>query len=339
MSKHYDWNRSLKCEIAGEPAYPKIFDCIIIGAGPAGMTAAIYAARRKLKTLMICGTIGGQMKWASDIENWTGVAQATGPELTNQFYAHIKKVDDDNAHFDLWLREKERVCQVKKSQEFFEIKTDSDQIFRTKTVVITTGKIPRMLNIPGEKTAMKGNGLSFSATSDAPLYKNKKMVVIGGGNSAMDVSLQLAKYTDDITIMTNLDHLIGEQCLMHRINEHPNISVKYSVKTHEIVLNEKNKVSGVQISEGEKSQEFFECEGIFEEIGQTPATDFVKDILELNDKNEIIVDRRMQTKIPGIFAAGDCTNEIHKQTIVAAGQGAIAALEAHEYVIKQEKNS
>lgn len=335
MSKHYDWNRALKCELNGEPPYPEIFDCIIIGAGPAGMTAAIYAARRKLKTLMVCGTIGGQMKWASDIENWTGVAQATGPELTNQFYAHIKKVDDDNDHFDLWLREGEKVSKIKKLKDLFEVEVEKGKQFLTKSIVITTGKIPRTLGIPGEKIAMKGNGLSFSATSDAPLYEDKKMAVIGGGNSAMDVALQLAKYTTDITIMTNLDHLIGESCLMHRVEENPRIKIKYEVQTHEIKLNENNKVCGLEITEGNKSQEFFECEGIFEEIGQTPATKFLEGVVELNDRNEIVVDRQMKTNIPGIFSGGDCTNEIHKQTIVAAGQGAIAALEAHEYVIKQ----
>lgn len=334
MNKHIDWNRASRCEIAGEPPYPEIFDTIVIGAGPAGMTAGVYAARRKLKTLMICGNIGGQMKWASDIENWTGVTQATGTELTNQFYAHIKKIDDDNSHFDLWLRENEKAASIKKSADFFEITTDNDKSFKTKSIVIVSGKIPRTLQIPGEEIAMKGNGLSFSATSDAPLYEGKKMVVIGGGNSALDVSLQLAKYTDDITIMTNLDHLIGETCLMHRVEENPNIKVRYNIATKEVMLNKDNKVSGLKLSEDGQIDEIFECEGIFEEIGQTPATKFVEGVVELNDGKEIIVDRQMKTSVPGIFAAGDCTNEIHKQTIVAAGQGAIAALEAHEYVIK-----
>jgi alkyl hydroperoxide reductase subunit F len=293
-----------------------------------------------MKTLMVCGTIGGQMKWASDIQNWTGVAQATGPELTNQFYAHIKRIDHDDKAFDLWVREEEKVTAIKKNSlqdkdyHVFEIATDSGQSFKTKTVVICSGKMPRTLGIPGEKTAMKGNGLSFSATSDAPLYRDKKMAVIGGGNSAMDVALQLAKYTDDITIMTNLDHLIGEACMMDRVEENPNISIKYSVGVEEVVLNKNNKVSGLRMTEGSEESYVFECDGIFEEIGQTPATGFVKEFLELNKGNEIIKDKDCKTSMDGIFAAGDCTDQQHKQTIIAAGEAAVAALEAHKYIIK-----
>lgn len=348
------------CAIAKHKDYPEIFDTIIVGAGPAGMTAAIYAARRKLKTLMICGTIGGQMKWASDIQNWTGVAQATGPELTNQFYAHIKRIDDDDKAFDLWVREDEKVTGIKKIEaknichpelvsgsiqmtdsgqagmtfHTFEVQTDAGESFMTKTVVICSGKMPRTLGIPGEKIAMKGNGLSFSATSDAPLYQGKKMVVIGGGNSAMDVALQLAKFTDDVTIMTNLDHLIGEDCLMDRVKENPNIEIKYSIGVEEILLSEANKVRGLRLTENGGDVYEFACEGVFEEIGQTPATDFARGIVDLNAADEIIKDKDGKTSVAGIFAAGDCSDQQHKQTIVAAGEAAVAALEAHKYVIK-----
>lgn len=328
------------CAVAKHARYPKIFDTIIIGAGPAGMTAAIYAARRKMKTLMVCGSIGGQMKWASDIQNWTGVAQATGPELTNQFYAHIKRIDDDDKAFDLWVREDEKVAEIKKiplqdkSYDAFVVTTDTGETFITKTVVICSGKLPRTLGIPGEKIAMQGNGLSFSATSDAPLYRDKRMVIIGGGNSAMDVALQLAKYTDDITIMTNLDHLIGEACMMDRVEENPNISIKYGVGVQEVLLDKKSKVSGIRLTEGKGAAYEFDCQGIFEEIGQTPATGFISKFLTLNAGNEIIKDKDCKTSIEGIFAAGDCTDQQHKQTIIAAGEAAVAALEAHKYVIK-----
>ena len=329
-----NWS-SLNCTPAQESSYPEEFDTIIIGAGPAGMTAAIYAARRKLKTLLIAGNIGGQMNWCSDIENWTGVIKSTGPELVRQFERHIKTVDHDNAHFDLWIREGEKVTGVTKKDAIFFVNTDEKQTFKSKTIVCTAGKKPRTLGIPGEEIAMEGNGLSFAATSDAPLYKGKKMAIIGGGNSAMDVAIQLSKFTEDITLMTNLDHLIGEAVLMEKIEKNPHIHILYEVQTHEIELNLNNKVSGIRISIGDREEEIFECEGIFEEIGQTPATNFLSSILELNEQNEIPVDRNMNTTVPGFFAAGDCTDEIHKQTIVAAGQGAIAALEAHKYLIKQ----
>jgi alkyl hydroperoxide reductase subunit F len=318
--------------------YPQVFDTIIIGGGPAGMTAAVYAARRKMKALLICGTVGGQMRWSSDIENYTGIAQATGPEMTKIFMDHIRKVDEDDAHYDLWVREDEKVEKIEKNNEIFTVTTGKGNIFQAYTLTITTGKVPRTLEIPGEKIAMQGNGLSFCATCDAPLYKNKKMAVIGGGNSAMDVAIQLSKFTPDVTIFTNLNHLIGETCLMEKIKNHPGIHVEYGTNTTEILLNAENKVSGIEYKQNGE-EKIFECEGIFEEIGQIPATYFLDGIVDLNDNNEIITNVRKQTSTPGIFAGGDCTDQPHKQVIVAAGEGAIAVLEAHEYLLRHEKVS
>lgn len=329
-----DWNRDQACALLTEPAYPEAFDAVIIGAGPGGMTAAIYGARRKMKLLLICGEIGGQLMSSSDIENWTGVAQATGPELTRQFYDHVKKVDDDNSHYDLWVREKEKVEKV--SGDFdsgFSIETDTGQLFKAKTVICTTGKVPRTLNVPGEAIAMNGNGLSFCATCDAPLYKDKKMVVIGGGNSAMDVALQLEKFTDEVTIFVYDDHLIGETCMMEKVKRSPHINIEYGVNTKEILLDDKDKVAGVAFAQGGENKAF-DCEGIFEEIGQLPATGFFDGFVELNDQNEIKVDRRCQTSVKGVFAGGDCTDGEHKQVVVAAANGAIAALEAHELLLR-----
>ncbi len=328
-----DWE-CVACTIDRKPDYPDLFDTIIIGAGPAGMTAAIYAARRKMKILLICGKVGGQMMWSSDIENWTGVGQATGPELTRIFFDHVRKVDNDNTHFDLWVREDERVEHISGSfDENFTIKTNTNKTFRAKTVICTTGKIPRTLNIPGEKTAMQGNGLSFCATCDAPLYKDKKMVIIGGGNSAMDVALQLEKFTDSVTILAYEKKLMGETCMMDKIEKSPKISVEYGIDTKEIMLDKNNKVTGVKVLQS-GTEKMFECEGIFEEIGQIPATDFLADFITLNKGKEIPTDRTCNTAVPGFFAGGDCTDQIHKQVIVAAGEGAVCALEAHEFILK-----
>jgi len=198
-----------------DPEYPAIFDVIIIGGGPAGMTAAIYAARRKMKALIITGKTGGQMMWSSDIENYTGVGQATGPELTKIFFDHVKKVDADNDHFDLWVREEEKVLSIISKDNLFFIESknkknsEPSQEFLSHTIVITTGKIPRTLNIPGESIAMKGNGLSFCATCDAPLYYDKHMAIIGGGNSAMDVAIQLSSGIDSTLVGAISKHELG----------------------------------------------------------------------------------------------------------------------------------
>jgi alkyl hydroperoxide reductase subunit F len=335
---HQDWNCAPCSLPETEPPYPEIFDTIIIGAGPAGMTAAIYAARRKMKILLLCGNIGGQLKSSSDIENWTGVAQSTGPQLAEQFFQHVKSVDKDNAHFDLWVREKALVEKIAGNFETgFEVSTKIGKKFKTRTIICTTGKVPRTLNIPGEKVAMDGNGLSFCATCDAPLYKDKKMVVIGGGNSAMDVALQLEKFTDDITIFCYGAALQGEICMIEKIKKSPRISVKYQVDTQEILLDKNQKVTGIKyMNTGNSTEEgvVFTCEGIFEEIGQIPSTQFLKNFISLNEKKEIPVNRNMHTSIRGFFAGGDCTNGDHKQVVVAASEGAIAALEAHELLLK-----
>ncbi len=337
MEHVYDWDNDGVCaRPKGEPPYPEVFDTIIMGAGPAGMTAAIYAARRKMKILLVTGKIGGQMMSSSDIENWTGVAQATGPELTNQFFKHVKKVDDDNAHFDLWVREGETIQSVGGNfQEKFWVKTSTGKMFRSKTLIATTGKVPLTLNVPGESVAMKGNGLSFCATCDAPLYKDKKMIVIGGGNSAMDVALQLEKFTNDITICVYGGELKGEICMREKIERSSSIRVECGVDTKEILLHENNAVRGIRVLQN-GTERVFDCEGIFEEIGQAPATEFLSGFVTLNDRREIPTDRRCCTKVQGFFAGGDCSDQAHKQVVVAASEGAICALEAHELLLRTE---
>ena len=329
-----DWHRNADESHNTEPKYPNTFDTIIIGAGPAGMTAAIYAARRKMKALMICGKVGGQMNWCNDISNWTGVAQSTGPGLKDQFFSHVQKVDQDNAHFDLWLKEDRKVINITKVGTDFFVATNNESVFRAKTIICTVGKVPRVLNIPGEDIAMRGNGLSFSATQDAPLYRGKKMVIIGGGNSAMDVALQLEKYTQDITIMTNLDHLIGEATLMEKVNTSPHIQIKYEIDMKEIRLDQKQKVRAVRFTQAGSQTQELDCKGIFEEVGHIPATQFLNDFVTLNKHGEIITDRLMKSSVSGFFAAGDCNDGYHKQVIVAAGEGAIAALQAHQYLLE-----
>lgn len=304
----------------------KEYDVIIVGAGPSGMTASIYAARREMKTLVICGEVGGEMKWYSKMDFCTGVTQATLPKITQMFEQHIS-----SREYPICLCPNETVIMVRKTQKGFLVKTSLNRTYSCKSLIITVGKIQKMLDVPGEEVAIHGRGLSLCSSSDAPLYKEKSVVVVGGGSAAMDVCLQLTRLTDDIVLMTDLKELIGNKKQIQKIASHPNIVVLEDVRIQEILLDKRKRVKGVRYQEGSQEKIHF-CKGIFKEIGHAPDTSFLQDFLTLNDKGEISVDRMCRTEYPGLFAAGNCTDQPHKQPIVSVGEGAIAALEARTYI-------
>jgi len=302
-----------------------LYDCIIIGASPAGMTAAVYGARREMKTLIICGEVGGKMKWYSSIDFCNGVTHAILPKVSEMFEHHIS-----SSEFPIELHSNDMAVLVQKNEDGFMVNTESDLQFHSKTLIICVGKIPKTLDIPGDELCLHGRYVSICDSSDAPLYKGKKIVIIGGGDSAMDTSLQLSKITDSVTIMTDIPCLKGNPKRIQKVIRDPHIVIKTNVKILEILVSEK-KVKGVRYSENKGAPQVLECEGIFEEIGYTPDTHFLKDFLYLNEKGEIPVDKLCTTQYPGLFAAGNCTDQPHKQAIIAIGDGATAALEAEKF--------
>ncbi len=300
-----------------------MYDTIIIGAGPGGLSAAIYSARKKMKTLIISGDIGGMAAQSGHIENYLGFEYISGPELVSKFQTHLMKYKDT-----VELKTGINVKKIKKTKNIFIAETDTGN-FKGKTIIIATGKIPKKLNIPGEKE-FKNKGVTYCATCDAPVFANKNTAVIGGGNSAMDAALSLEPIAKIIYILTINKQLIGDQIMLEKIKKSKKIKILTEVFAKEI--KGEQFVSNL-IYEDKKGKKFdLAVEGIFVEIGSIPSTSFIKGLVKLNKFDEIIVKRNTETNVKGIFGAGDATTVPEKQIIVAAGEGCRAALSAFSFL-------
>lgn len=297
----------------------KTYDLIILGAGPAGITAAVYAARKKIDFLVLSLDIGGQTAWSGDIENYTGYQFITGPELTSKFEEHMKA-------FSAPLNLPEEARGIKKENNLIKVITEKNE-YLSKTVIIATGKRPRMLNVPGEKE-FKNKGVTYCATCDAPLFKGKNVAVIGGGNSALDASLQLMKISPKVYIINIAPSLTGDPIMIESVNKSGNVEILNNSKVKEITGDKF--VKGIKIEKEGKIQAF-DVEGIFIEIGLIPNSEFDK-ITKHNEYGEIIVDCHNSTSVSAIFAAGDVTTVPEKQIIIACGEGSKACLSAFRYL-------
>ena len=297
----------------------KIYDLVIIGAGPAGITAAVYAARKKMDILVITKDIGGQASLSGDIQNYTGYQFISGPELAIKFEEHMRK-------FNFEIKENEEVKELVSKKGAFLLKTDKDN-YQTKMVIIASGKRSRELGVTGERE-FRNKGLTYCATCDGPLFAERDVAVIGGGNSALDAVLQLIKIANQIYVINIADNLTGDGIMREKIRADSKVSIFNNSRVKEILGD--SFVQSVKI-EGNKEEKILDVQGIFVEIGLIPNSDFVSG-LEKNERKEIIVNQRNETNIPGIFAAGDVTNVPEKQIIVAAGEGAKAVLSAFRYL-------
>jgi alkyl hydroperoxide reductase subunit F len=299
-----------------------MYDCIVIGAGPAGMTAAIYTARRKLKTLVLAKAVGGQMIWSADVENYTGFTMISGADLTLRFQEHMAALKED-----LEVKLDVEVVSLEKNITSFVIEDKQGNVYYAKSVIVASGKNPRHLGVPGEEKLF-GKGVAVCATCDGPLYKGKDVVVVGGGNSAMDAICSLSKSARQVYVINFTDDYTGEGLVKDRIMGCGNVKSFHSSKITEILGD--TYVTGVKFQKiGEPEQELA-VSGVFIEIGYEPSIGFA-DILEKNEKNEIKVDKDLQTSVPGIFAAGDINDAWGEQIIIAAGEGAKAAMAVSNY--------
>ena len=305
-----------------------LFDLIIVGAGPAGMTAAIYAARRKLNFFVVSMDIGGQMAWSSEVENYPGTTHSSGAELTRSFQKHMEI-------YKIKIK-REEVASISKKGKFCVVKTKK-QSYKAKAVIIASGKSPRKLNVPGEEKLF-GKGLSYCAVCDAPLYKDKIVAVIGGGNSGLEASLFLAKYAKRVYILELMEKLMGEPYLRDKVLKDKKIEIITGAKVKEVFG--KNSVEAFSYEKNGKENKL-DVNGLFVEIGLLTKTGFTN--VKKNKWGEIMIFRSTRsndenlTSVPGIFAAGDVTDIPAEQIIAAAGEGCKAALAAFDYIHRWER--
>ena len=297
---------------------PKLYDCIIIGGGPSALAASIYLARQKVNFAIITKDIGGQTLLSSDVENYLGYHFMKGSELVEQFRTHI-------ADYKIEVHEGTEVLKILK-KKVFTVKTKK-QDYKTKTVLVATGKQPKKLNVPGEKE-FYGRGVTYCATCDAPLFAGKEVIVVGGGNSAMDAALLLEKYCKKVSILTINPELKGDAILLQKIKKSSRIKIITNSKTKKIVGNKF--VSAINYAQNGIEKEI-KTQGVFVEIGLVPSSQMIN-FVKKNKWEEIIVNKENMTSVKGVFAAGDVTDICEKQIIVAAGEGAKAALDIIKYL-------
>lgn len=296
-----------------------VYDLVIIGAGPAGITAAVYASRKKMNFLVLTGNIGGQAAWSGDIENYTGYQFITGPDLAAKFEEHMKK-------YDIPVREGEEAISLEKRGDGLVTKSDRGE-YESKAVIIASGKLSKELGVPGEKE-FKNKGLTYCATCDGPLFAGKDVAVIGGGNSALDAALQLVKIAKKVYIINNMPSLGGDPVMREKIESSPIVKVINQARV--TVIKGGPMVSGIVVKSPNGETEM-PVQGIFVEIGLIPNSKFAS-IVEKNKFGEIKISSRNETNVPGVFAAGDVTDVPEKQIIIAAGEGSKATLSAFKYI-------
>lgn len=296
------------------------YDLTIIGGGPAGVAAGVYASRKKLKTLFLTDNFEGQSTVSEGIENWIGTIKITGKDLANNLEAHLRAYAGNMVD----IKEGSRVSKIEKKGEGFSV-TAKDQTFETKTILITTGSRRRKLEVPGA-AEFDNKGLTYCATCDGPLFSDQDVVVVGGGNAAFESAAQLAAYCKSVTIVNRSDVFRADEVTVDKVLAKPNVksiknAIPYEVKGDKFVSSFSYKDA--------KSGEVVEIPvtGIFVEVGLLPNTDFAKDIIELDMIGKIKVDPKTQeSNTPGIWAAGDCTDGLYHQNNIAVGD-AVKALE------------
>jgi alkyl hydroperoxide reductase subunit F len=306
-------------------------DITVVGAGPAGVAAAIYAARKGLNVTMIADSIGGQVKDTVGIENLIAVPKTTGTELTGNMQAHL-------SDYDITIKEFLRVEKIEKgypeSKTPKKLHLSSGEIIESKTVIIATGAKWRELGILGEKENV-GSGVAYCPHCDGPFFKGKDVAVVGGGNSGIEAALDLAGMVDHVTVFEFLPQLKADKILVEKAKAHDKITIIKNVATKEVIADNGKVVALVYEDRETGEVKEQRLSGIFVQIGLLPNSDFLNGVVELNQQGEVIIDERCNTTEPGIFAAGDVSTVPYKQIVIAMGEGAKAALSAFDFIIRE----
>jgi alkyl hydroperoxide reductase subunit F len=302
------------------------FDMLIIGGGPAGSSAAIYAARKGIKTGVVSERFGGQVMDTLGIENFISVKETEGPKLVQALEQHVKSYEVD-------IMNLQRAKALRQSSHGLEIELMNGAVLKSKSVIISTGARWREMNVPGEQE-YRNKGVAYCPHCDGPLFKGKKVAVIGGGNSGVEAAIDLAGVVSHVTLIEFDSKLRADAVLQTKLNSLSNVTVIKSALTKE-VLGDGTKVNGLIYQDRVNVTEHrLDLEGIFVQIGLLPNTDWLKGTLELSKHGEVVIDHKGETSLPGVFAAGDCTTVPFKQIIIAMGEGAKASLGAFDYLIR-----
>ena len=297
-----------------------MYDVIIVGAGPAGLTAAIYTSRRGLKTIILSKDLGGEAINIERIENYPGFKEIEGFKLIKAMEEQVKGFGVEFVY--------DEVVKITHKGKTFIVKT-TEKEYETKTIILAFGKTPRNLNVPGEKE-FTGKGISYCATCDAPLFRGKTVAVVGGGNAALDATILLSGIAKKIYLVHRRNEFRGFESFVNEVKKKKNVEFVFNSVVAEIKGDKKVKSVIIENANTKKRKEI-EVEGVFIEIGSEVKTDFIKDLVKLNN-NQVMVNKNCETSCPGIFAAGDVTDTPFKQIVVSAGEGAKAGLTAYNYI-------
>jgi len=299
-----------------------MYELTIVGGGPAGLAATVYAARKRLNALLISNDIGGQMNWTTSVENYLGYQLIEAPELISKFHTQVSQ-------FPVEQKIGYKVSRVEKTGSGLEIVTESGEKYQSRATIFATGKRPKTLNVPGEKE-LTGRGVTYCAICDGPIFAGQRVAVIGGGNSALEAALDMVKITEHVDLVS-LTPLTGDAILVEKLSGADNLSIFTEHQTEKI--EGESLVEGLVVKDsksGERKQ--LQVTGVFIEIGLIPNSEPLSQLVELNQWNEVPVNYNCETSIKGLYAAGDVTSVPEKQIVVAAGEGAKAALQAHRYL-------
>jgi alkyl hydroperoxide reductase subunit F len=299
-----------------------LLDLVIVGAGPAGITASVYAARKRMDFVIVTKDVGGQAMLTADIENYTGYQFITGSELAQKFREHMEQ-------FDVKVNEMETATLLRGDGAGLLLETDKAE-YRSKTAIIASGRTPRKLGVEGEDQ-YRNRGVTYCATCDAPLFADMDVAVVGGGNGALDAVLQLIKIAHRVYLIDRAPQVRADPIMVEKARNSENV-VFYNEATLKRIYGQ-DFVKGIEVVRGD-SVEDLPVGGVFIEIGSLPVSEFVTDASK-NEMGEIIVNCTCETSIPGVFAAGDVTNVYAKQIVVACGEGAKAALAAFDYLSRK----
>lgn len=300
------------------------YDVLVVGGGPAGASAAIYAARKGIRTGIVAERFGGQIMDTLGIENFISVKYTEGPKLAASLEEHVK-------HYDVDVMNVQRAKRLEK-KDFIEVELENGAVLKGKTVILSTGARWRNIGVPGE-AEFKNKGVAYCPHCDGPLFEGKDVAVIGGGNSGIEAAIDLAGIVKHVTVLEFAPELKADSVLQDRLYSLPNVTVIKNAQTKEITGTDK--VNGISYVDRETGEEHhIELQGVFVQIGLVPNTDWLEGTLERTRFGEIIVDKHGETSIPGVFAAGDCTDSAYKQIIISMGSGATAALGAFDYLIR-----